>query len=74
MLVGEDDELDSIILVTEFNKVVTNTAIELLSYQRRNKKPWVTDEILDCCDKRRGELEGAKIIERSTTKRSGKAR
>ena len=66
MLVGEDDELDSILLVTELNKVVINRATELLSNRRRKKKPWVTDEILHCCDKRRdlkkmiGELEWAK--------------
>ena len=47
-LVDEDAELDSI--VTQFNKVVTDKATERLGKQRQNKKPWVTDNILDCCD------------------------
>ena len=36
MLVDEDAELDSI--VSEFNKVATDTATELLDKQGRNKK------------------------------------
>ena len=51
---------------TSFNKAVTDTAAELLGKQRRKRKPWVTPEILDLCDRRRdlkkkrGEPEGAK--------------
>ena len=59
-LVDEDADLDS--MVTHFNKAITNRAAELLSKQRRKRKPWVTPEILDLCDqkKTRGEPEGAK--------------
>ena len=32
---------------------VTDTAAELLGKQRRKRKPWVTNEILDLCDQRR---------------------
>ena len=61
MLVDADAELDSI--VTEFNKVVTDTASKLLGKERWKKTHWVTDEIIDCCEqrrdvkKKRGELE-----------------
>ena len=40
-------------LVTHFNKAITDTAAELLSKQRRKRKPWVTSEIVDLCDQRR---------------------
>ena len=51
------------IIVTHFNKALTDTAAELLGKQHR---PWVMPEILDLCDQRgdlkkqRGELESAK--------------
>ena len=67
-LVDEDADLNS--MITHFIKAVTDTAAELLGKQRRNRKPWVTHEILDLCDqrrdlkKKRGEPEGAKTIER----------
>ena len=51
MLVDEAAELDSI--VTEFKKVVKETATELLGKHSQKKKSRVTDEILDCCDQRR---------------------
>ena len=47
----EDADLDS--MVTYFNKAVTDTAAELLSKQRRKRKPWVTREVLDLCDQGR---------------------
>ena len=49
-LVDEDAHLDS--MVTHFNKVVTDTAAELLDKQRRKRKPWITPEILNLCDQR----------------------
>ena len=64
MLVNEDAERKSI--VTESNRVVTDTATELLGKQRRKKSPCVTDEILNCWDQMRDlketrdELEGVK--------------
>ena len=63
-LLDKDADLDS--MVTHFNKAVTDTAAELLGKQRRKRKPWVTHEILDLCDRRRdlkkqrGEPEGDK--------------
>ena len=38
---------------TTFNTAVTETASEILGKHRQQKKPWVTAEILDLCDKRR---------------------
>ena len=48
---NEDTDIDSII--TTFNTAVTETASEILGKHRRKKKPWITAEILDLCDKRR---------------------
>ena len=42
-------------MITIFNTAVTETASDILDKQRQKKKPWVTAEILDLCDKR-GEL------------------
>ena len=50
-LVDEDADRDSI--VTHFNMAVTGRAAEHLGKQRRKRKPWVTPEILDLCDRRR---------------------
>ena len=51
ILDNEDTDLDSII--TTFNTAVVETASEILGKHRQKKKPWVTAEILDLCDKRR---------------------
>ena len=48
---NEDAELDSMIIT--FNTAVTETASEILGKHRQKKKPWVTAEILDLCDRRR---------------------
>ena len=40
-------------LTTEFNEAVTETAKEVLGRQRKRHHPWVTNDILDLCDKRR---------------------
>ena len=45
-----DSDMD---LTDTFNAAVTNTANEILGKHRPVKKPWVTAEILDLCDKRR---------------------
>ena len=50
-LVDEDADLDP--MATHFNKAVTDTAAELLGKQSRQRKSWVTPEILDLCDQRR---------------------
>ena len=48
---NDDTDIDS--MVTTFNTAVTETASEILGKQRQKKKPWITAEILDLCDKRR---------------------
>ena len=55
---NEDTDLDS--MITTFNTAVTETANEILGKHRQKKKPWITAEILDLCDKRR-ELRKKKI-------------
>ena len=48
---NEDTDLDS--MTTTFNIAVTGTASEILGKHRQKRKPWITAEILDLCDKRR---------------------
>ena len=48
---NEDTDIDS--MMTTFNTAVTETASAILGKQRQKKKPWITVEILDLCDKRR---------------------
>ena len=48
---NEDTDMDSV--VTTFNTAVAETASEILGKHRQQKKPWVTAEILDLCDKSR---------------------
>ena len=48
---NEDTDIES--MITTFNTAVTETASEILGKHRQKKKPWVTAEILDMCDKRR---------------------
>ena len=48
---NEDTDINS--MITTFNTAVTETVSEILGKQRQKKKPWVTAEILDMCDKRR---------------------
>ena len=46
------------VMITTFNTAVTEseTASEILGKHRQKKKPWITAEILDLCDKsRKGE-------------------
>ena len=53
-------------MITTYNTEVTDAASEILGKERRRKKPWVTKDVLDLCDKRRDvkkkwyEEEGAK--------------
>ena len=49
---NEDTNIDS--MITTFNTAVTETASEILGKHRQKKKPWISAEILDLCDKRRG--------------------
>ena len=71
-LEDRDTEIDT--LINCFITAVTETANNILGKHRPAKKPWVTDNILKLCDKRR-ELkqkkntpEGAKFIEKPTSK------
>ena len=41
-------------MITTFNTAVTETASEIFGKHRQKKKPWITAEILDLWDKRRG--------------------
>ena len=47
---NKDTDIDSII--TTFNTAVTETAGVILGKHRQKKKPWVTAEILDLCNKK----------------------
>ena len=44
-------DIDS--MITTFNTAVTETASEILGKHHQKKKPWVTEEILDLCYRRR---------------------
>ena len=48
---NDDTDIDS--MITIFNAAVTETASEILGKHRQKKKPWITAEILDLCDRRR---------------------
>ena len=48
---NEYSDKDSI--STTYNTVLTQTASEIPDKHRQRKKPWITAEILDLCDKRR---------------------
>ena len=48
---NEDTDIES--MITTFNTAETETASEILGKHRQKKKPWITAEILDLCDKRR---------------------
>ena len=57
-LENQDTEIDA--LINSFNTAVTETANNILDEHRPAKKPWVTDNILKLCDKRR-ELKKRRI-------------
>ena len=40
-------------LTSGFNEAIRSTATETLGKQRKKKQPWITNDILDLCDKRR---------------------
>ncbi|KAJ8403273.1 hypothetical protein AAFF_G00354900 [Aldrovandia affinis] len=48
---AEDTDTDT--MTTKFNTAVTETATAILGKLRPKKNPWVTNELLDLCDKRR---------------------
>ena len=53
LIILDDKYTDVNLLTNTFNKIVTDTASEILGKHRRTKKPWVRADILDLCDKRR---------------------
>ena len=46
-----DDDINN--LTNNFNEAIHEVAEEVLGRQRKKRQPWVTNEILDLCDKRR---------------------
>ena len=52
LIILDDKDTDVNLLTNTFNKIVTDTASEILG-KHRTKKPWVTADILNLCDKRR---------------------
>ncbi|WP_353817088.1 endonuclease/exonuclease/phosphatase family protein [Acinetobacter baumannii] len=46
-------EVDVNTMTNTFNSAVTDAATEILGKHRPKKKPWITPELLDLCDKRR---------------------
>ena len=48
---NEDRDLDS--MIATFNTAVAETASEIYGKHHQKKKPWVTAEILNLCDRRR---------------------
>ena len=67
LLTLENQDIDIDALINSFNTAVTETANNVLGKHRPPKKPWVTDNILKLCDKRRelkqkkNTTEGAKL-------------
>lgn len=53
LLILDAEEIDVNSMTTTLNTVITETATEILGKLRPKKKPWVTNELLDLCDKRR---------------------
>ena len=53
----EGEDLDT--LTRNFSTAITDTAMEILGKHRQKKKKWITDDVLEMCDKRR-ELKNKK--------------
>ena len=67
LIILDDKDTDVNLLTNTFNKIVTDTASEILGKHRRTKKPRVTADILDLCDKIR-ELKRRKCDPEGTAK------
>ena len=67
LLVLENQDTETDALINSFNTAVKETANNILGKHRPAKKPWVTDNILKLCDRRRelkqkkNTTEGAKL-------------
>ena len=52
-LIGiRDNDMDIESIITTYNAEVTDAAIEILGKERRKKRPWITRDVLDLCDKK----------------------
>ena len=77
-LENQDTEID--VLINSFNTAVTETANNILGKHRPAKKPWITDNILKLCDKRRelkqkkNATEGTKLYREANQQVKKKAR
>ena len=75
-LENQDTEID---LINSFNTAVTETANNIPGKHRPAKKPWVTDNILKLCDKRRelkqkkNTTDGAKLCREANQQAKKKA-
>ncbi|XP_063610216.1 craniofacial development protein 2-like [Penaeus indicus] len=52
----ENDDVQH--LTSEFSKIMNETAMEVLGKARTKKQPWMTQDILDACDRRTKGFEG----------------
>ena len=48
-----NDDMDIHTMITTYKTALTDEASEILGKERRRKKPWITRDVLDLCDKRR---------------------
>ena len=68
-LENQDTKIDT--LINSFNTAVTETSNDILGKHQAAKKPWVTDNILKLCDKRRelkqkkNTTEGAQLYKKA---------
>ena len=49
----KEEDMDTKTMITTYNTAVTDAASEVLGKERLRKKPWVTRDVFDLCDKRR---------------------
>ena len=67
LLILENQDTETGVLINSFNTIVTETSDNLLGKSRPARKPWVTGNILKLCDKReelkqkKNTTEGAKL-------------
>ena len=50
---NEDSDMES--MLTALNTAATEIDSDIIGKRRQQKKPWVTADILDLCDKKRAE-------------------
>ena len=53
LTIMNNEDTDIYSMITTLNTAVTETASETLGKHHQKKKPWMTADILDMCDKRR---------------------